>query len=592
MLFPVLAAAGVIGPVLLLAATLGAPAPRAELRIVEGVSIATLDPAQISWLQDIRVVIQLYEGIFVPSPSGGVQPGCAELIGKAEPDVFARQRTYQFAIRPGSCWSNGDPLTADDFLFAWRRAIEPGTAKDYAFFLDSIRGVPEYVAWRHSEIARIGAIPASARPGAVAAHLREADARFVRGVGLGSEGPAVLRVELSRPVAYWPELLAYPVFLPLHRASVERFRRVGESGVIYTDPRWCKPGNTVYNGPYELEGWRFKRGLRLRRNPFFREAARVRIDSIECADVVDPNTAWLMYDTGAVDWLMSLETSFAPELLARSTSPLPGALNRTGRDRRDIHAFPAFGTYFYNLNCAERLPDGTPNPLADARIRRAICCAVDRESLCREVTRRGEPAATTLIPPGMIPGYPAPAGLSYDPARARRLLAEAGHADGFSLPEISLLFNTEAEHGLIAQSVAAMLRQSLGLRVRLVGKEAQTYREDKKQHAFMLARASWYGDYADPTSFLSVFTSGNGNNDSAYADPTYDRLLAAADARTEARSRLRALADCEHFLLTTGASLLPLFHYVNIYAFDPERLRGVTLNPRLVIPYGALEVRR
>ncbi len=550
--------------------------PAAELRVVDAVSIATLDPAQMSWLQDIRVASQLYEGLYVPSArSTGVEPGCAlELPGSDDSSL-------RFQIRTDARWSNGDPVTTDDFIFAWRRAVEPGTARDYSFFLYLIRGVREYVDWRNTEIERIGRLPPNERGAAAAAHRLEADRRFSE-TGIVREDGRTLRIELVRKVAYFRSLLAGPVFLPLHRGSVERFARWSDTGLLFFDPHWCKPGNTQYNGAYSLADWTFKRGLLLTKNPAYRDAASVAVGSVEWLDVASVDTAWLMYATGRAGWLLSLEAGFAPELVQQSDSPLPGALNHSGRKRDDVHAFPAFGTYFYNFNCLPWLPDGGRNPFADARVRLAFSMAVDRVALVSQVTRRDEPPATTIIPPGMITGYPHVEGAGLDLSRARSLLAEAGYPGGRGFPEVTLLFNNEANHGLIAQSVAAMWSQSLGVPVRLLGKEAQSYREDKKQHRFMVARASWYGDYDDPTTFLDVFRSDNGNNDSAYADPEYDRMLARADGLPDASARLQALAQCERYLFNGSMPAVPLFHYVNIYAFDPKRLTGVSLSPRLL----------
>lgn len=550
--------------------------PVADLRVIDAVSIATLDPAQMSWLQDIRVAFQLYEGLYVPNTRGtGVAPGCAIELPSAG------KTTLRFQIIPGARWSNGDSVTADDFIFAWRRAVEPGTARDYAFFFNLIRGIREYVDWRNSEIARIGMLPQTQRAAAAADHRAEAERRFAQ-TGIIREDDRTIRLELVRPIAYFRSLLAGQAFLPLHRRTVEQFERWSDSGLVFFDPHWCKPGNTVYNGAYILADWTFKRGLLLTKNPAYRDAKSVTLNTVEWLDVASVDTAWLMYATGRADWLLSLEAGFAPELIQQSDSPLPGALNHSGRKRDDVHAFPAFGTYFYNFNCMPRLPDGVPNPFADPRVRLAFSMAVDREALVTQVTRRDEPPATALIPPNTIAGYPRVQGASLDLRRAEKLLAEAGYPGGRGFPEVTLLFNNEANHGLIAQSVAAMWSQSLGVPVRLLGKEAQSYREDKKQHHFMIARASWYGDYDDPTTFLDVFRSDNGNNDSAFIDLEYDRMLVAADGIVDPAERMNRLADCERYLFTQTMPAVPLFHYVNIYAFDPHRLSGVSLSPRLL----------
>lgn len=567
---------------------LAAPrAERADLRLIENVSIATLDPAAVSQLQDIRVAIQVFEGLMAFNPNGG-QPrhGCA-----AEWSTDDTDTKWTFQIRPDAKWSNGDPVTARDFVFAWRRAIEPGTAKDYAFFFEPIVGMKPYVAWRHEEIARIASLPPESRAAARDAHLAEADRRFAEMVALKADG-RTLSVQLTRPIAYWLDLLSTPVFMPLHEASVVPFRVLDDAGHIFYDPRWLRPAVTIFNGPYYLADWQFKRSLTLRANPQHWARADLKVRSVEILDVVDANTAWLMYDDGRVDLLPSVKAVYTPELIAQSDSPYENALNHAPAGRDDIHAIGAFGTYFYNLNCQPRLPGGLPNPLARPALRRAIALAVDCDALCRGVLRQNEVPADTLIPPGTISGYPRVTGLPFDPIRAREELTRAGYRSPADVPEIVISYNHEANHGVIAQTVESMLRKNLGLRVRTEGKESQTFSAAKQVQNYQIARASWYGDYGDPTTFLDVFTSGNGNNDSAYADPVYDEMLQRAEAADDPAERLRLLAEAETRLMQQTLPLLPLYHDVNVYAFRPDRVRGIVLNPRLLIHYRDLEVRR
>lgn len=561
---------------------------RPDLRLIENVSIGTLDPAAISQLQDIRVAIQVFEGLTAFDPDGGEpRKGCA-----SNWTVDESKTNWEFRIRPDARWNNGDPVTAGDFLFAWRRALEPGTAKDYAFFFELIAGVKEYVDWRHAEIARIAALPVESRAAARDAHLAESDRRFAETVALSAEDPHTLRMRLTRPVAYWLDLLSTPVFMPLHEASVRPFRVLDDSGHVFYDPRWLRPGLTIFNGPYVLSDWRFKRSLTLRVNPMHPDQSAVRVRGVEILDVNDSNTAWLMYEDGRVDLLPSVKAVYTPELVERSNSPYADALNHHAGGRDDIHAIGAFGTYFYNLNCQPRLPGGKPNPLAHPALRRAIAHAVDRAALCRGVLRQNETPADTLIPPGTIDDYPVIRGLPFDPARARAELAAAGFRSPADVPELVISYNHEANHGLIAQTVESMLRKNLGIRVRTEGKESQTFSATKQAQNFMIARASWYGDYGDPTTFLDVFSSGNGNNDSDYRDPNYDGLLALAEKADSPASRMRLLSKAEQRLVQETLPLLPLYHDVNVYAFRPQQVRGVVLNPRLLIHYRDLEVRR
>ena len=375
----------------------GTGEPRADFRFINRGSIFTLDPAAMSWMQDIRLALTVWEGLYTYDPETTEPiPGCA-----FPAEISDGERTYTFRIRPEARWHNGDPVTAHDFVFGWRRAMEPGTAADYAFFFDLIEGVKDYKAWRLSETERIGSIEDAGRQRAARdAHLAEADRRFAETVGIRALDDKTLRVRLARPVAYFLDLCAFSTFLPVHRPSVEPFKIIGDQGVIYYSEQWVKPGNAVFNGPFYITEWKFKQHIRLAKNPHYWNRDAVKLNTIEMVDVEDPNTAWLLYSSGSVDWLSELDTDYAPKLIASSASPFAIATNHSGAERNDIHAFPAFGTYFYNFNCKEKLPDGQPNPFHDPRVRQAFTMAVDREQLVKEVIRRGNPVATTMVPCG------------------------------------------------------------------------------------------------------------------------------------------------------------------------------------------------
>jgi oligopeptide transport system substrate-binding protein len=541
-------------------------AERADLVFVNRAEISTLDPARMSWLHEFLLGAALYEGLTRYEEREGdlaVVPGAASSW-----EIGEEGRTYTFRLDPQARWSNGRRVRAEDFVHAWRRLVLPDTGSDYAGLLAVVRGVPEFVAWRARALRDFGADPARRGSPEGAADLWRATLeRFGAVVGLSAlEDGRVLRVELSRPCPYFLDLLALPPLSPVCSPEVAARESVdARTGALVTDPSWTDAGHLVSNGPMRLVSRRFKREIRLERNGHYRLVERVALRSASLVSIADGNAQVLAFRAGVVDWATDIVPAYRAAMLA----------GEPGR----AHALPAFGTYFYNFNCRERLPDGTKNPFADARVRRAFARVIDRRGLCARVLRAGETPATTLIPPGSIAGYHSPGGLAEDVALARAELAEAGYAGGGAFPEVRLLVNAEGDHTLIAQHVAREWERTLGVRVRIVRKETRAFREDVKAGRFMVSRASWFGDYGDPMTFLEINRTGDGNNDRGFSDAGYDALLEAADGENDPRRRMDLLRLAEARLLEQ-APLAPIYTHVQHHLFDPARVRGLSKHPR------------
>ncbi|MBL4591432.1 MAG: hypothetical protein JKY96_05680, partial [Phycisphaerales bacterium] len=257
--------------------------------------------------------------------------------------------------------------------------------------------------------------------------------------------------------------------------------------------------------------------------------------------------------------------------------------------RAHTHAVSSFGTYFYNFNCNPRLADGRENPFADARVRRAFAMCMDKQSIADEIRRLGEPVASTLIPPGSIGGYTSPRGLKnisdattqderqaiIDEAKA--LLKEANYPQDFV---VTLSFNKDSGHDLIGQAIAKSWQKHLGIQTSLSQKELKIFRDDLKDHQFMTARAGWFGDYGDPTTFLDINQSEDGNNDRAYNNPVYDDLLRRAGLELDTEKRMALLSEAERIIVQEDLPLIPIFHYATIYMFDPHKITGLSTHPR------------
>lgn len=585
------------------------PLPRADFVFINRGDVNTLDPQRMSWMQDLRVARLVFEGLVqndVLSNDFGIVPAVAESWEISEDGL-----TYTFRLRENARWTNGQPVTAEDFHTSWRRAMLPDLASDYVGMFMLIRGAQSFYDWRERALTEFGEREFDsprARADAADELWEQTKARFEEMVALSTPDPRTLVIELQRPIPYFLDLCAFAVFYPVYGPLVEQFERPDPvTARLMRRPGWTKPGVLISNGPFELTRWRFKRDMRLEANPYWWNRESLAIESIDIPSVNDPNATVLAFQTGSADWLSDVTAPYRGDLLAdkmafyREHAELVAQLQAQGLDpyeidrrlpedpRKHIKATPAFGVYFYNFNCKPLLPDGRPNPFHDARVRRAFAMCVDKRAIVDEVRRLGEAVADTLIPPGSIGGYTGPDGLKNIgdarneeerrsiAAEARALLAEADFPPGFV---VELLFNSDGGHDLIAQAIAKNWQEFLGVQTSLSQKEIKIFREDLKNHQYMTTRAGWYGDYGDPTTFLNINHSADGNNDRAYSNPAYDALLADAATELDAQRRMVILAEAERILVEEDLPLIPIFIYNNVVMFDSAKVTGLTPHPR------------
>lgn len=585
------------------------PTPRADLVFINSSDVNTLDPQRMSWMHDLRTARLIYEGLVrndVLSHGFDIEPAVAESWS-----ISDDAKTYTFRLRTDAKWSNGEPVTAEDFRYSWRRAMLPDLVSDYVAMFMNIRGAQAFYDWRTEQLDaftdRDFESPSARQQGAYAL-WDETKAKFDEIVGMHAPDPHTLIIELEKPLPYFLELCAFAVFFPVHEPLVAQYERPDpESARLIRRPGWTQGGVLVSNGPFTLERWRMKRDMRLEKNPYYWDRDNIAIDSVDIPSINDPNAGVLAYQTGAVDWISDVTASYRGEMVEQKLQYLRehqdqvDQLRAQGLDQFSIdrmlppdprahtHAVSSFGTYFYNFNCKPFLPDGQPNPFSDARVRRAFAMCIDKRAVADQVRRLGEPTARTLIPPGSIGGYTSPTGLpnigdAKDSAerdeiiaRAQSLLADAGFPADFV---VTLSFNKDAGHDLIAQTIAKSWQKHLGVQTRLDQKEIKIFRDELKDKQYMTARAGWFGDYGDPTTFLDINYSTDGNNDRAYNNPIYDDLLDRASVEFDPEQRMSLLSEAERILVEEDVPLVPIFHYATIYMFDPHKITGLSTHPR------------
>lgn len=627
------------------------PEPPADFTFVNRGEVFTLDPQRMSWMQDFRMAYALYESLvrwknddftFLPA-------SCVDM-----PEVSDDGLTYTFHIRDDAKWSNGASLTAHDYIFSWQRALLPDTAADYSMMFFCIKGAEDFFSWRQDKLEKFlqytedaGHTEQSEQGTTSAIDLWiETQSYFNKTVGLRAVDDLTLQVTLERNTPYFLDLIAFGVFHPVYRPCVEgwdvddearqtiiknngwhavnqlpfenrSFVKLNQTtGMIEQKHGWTKPEYLITNGPYVLTQWRYKRGMRLERNPFYHSPEIVKCDSVSTISIEDPNTAVLAFERGQVDWLSDVSTDYQADLVEQrlkyeenhreeldslraqglsideAIASLPEPDPRIG-ERSNIHVFPTFGTDFYSFNCRPELADGRTNPFHEPAVRRAFVAATDRNAITKQVTRLNEPVVTAFTPPDSIPGYTVPEGIGYDPKYAREQMKEAGWVDrdgdgmvenefGNPFPTIDLLYSTNTpRYKNISLAFRDMWQRELGVTVELRGKENKTFKEDLKAGNFMVARGRWYGDYGDPTTFLDICRTGDGNNDRGYSNPYVDELLEKAANELDPRKRFDLLQECERYLFQEDPPMLVLCNLVQLYMYEPGKVKGLSRHPRL-----------
>ena len=519
-------------------------------RFINRGDVFTLDLNDMSYGQDIRVTYLLREGLY--SPTGpGYTPTPANATGC---DVSADQLTYTFHLRPEAKWSNGDPVTAADYVFSWRYMLEqPG---EYTYLFYYIRGAEEY------------------KNDVVAGKRPDFDT-----VGIKMLDPLTLQVQLKQPMTYFLECVAFTPFYPRNEKSMEPFLEPGsrEAGRPAYKSTYTRPPALVGNGPFVLQEWKFKRGLKMVKNPYYWDAASIKLGEVDM--VVNDNvlSTYLQFSAKAVDWVVTVPPEIGPDLRQGNA---PG-----------LNVSPSFGTEFLTVNCK---PDhepspGVKNPFTDMRVRQALAMSIDKDFITKQVTRMGEEPATHYIPPGTIPGYTSSAGQPFDIKRAKALFAEAGFADGKGFPHVSILFSTENQtRGRIAQVLKRQWKETLGIDVEIEGVEGKNFSGRVTKRNFTIAMVAWYGDYLDVSTFTDKYAPGSVQNDASWFNKDFDALLAKAGAETDKAKRLSYLSDAER-LLNGEAGIMPIYHFVNATLIGP-RVSGIVPNPRSIIDWKKVTV--
>ncbi len=494
--------------------------PPADITIVNNAEPESLDPAIITGQPEFRIVIGLFEGLTRLDPkTAHAIPGMA-MRWEISPDG----KIYTFHLRTNLVWSTGEPITADDVVYSWIRALKPETASDYAGQFFYLKNAEDFNAGKIKDASLVG--------------VRAPD-KFT------------VRVELNRPTAFFLDLCALPVFYVVPQQTIEKY-----------GDRWLMAKPLPSSGPYELAFWRLNDKVRLKKNPLYWDATNTQSEIIDLLPIGSPTTALNLYESGQADIVWDKEL-------------VPVELLDVLLKRPDFHTFNYLATYFIRFNV-------TKKPFDDPRVRRALALAVDRERIVKKITKAGEQPASHLVPDGTA-NYTSPDGLDYNPQAAKKLLAEAGYPEGRGFPQFDYIFNAPAGgagkiHESIAIELQQMWRDGLGIQMNLRQVEWKVYLSSLSHLDYEVARASWIGDYNDAQTFLGMFTSDDGNNRTGWKNPRYDGLIQEANGQTDLKKREKIFQQAESLLVHDEAPVIPLFFYVGINYFDTNKIQGVYQN--------------
>ncbi len=479
---------------------------------------ATLDPIKSEAVGDGHIEQDLFEGLVYLDRDSHPAPGQAERW-----DLSPDGRVYTFHLRPDLRWSNGDPLTAADFVYSFRRAADPATGSKYSFLLFPIRGARAIVHGETKDLTSLG--------------VRALD-------------PLTLEVTLDSPTGYFLGLLSHHCFMPVHRASVEAF------GSGFT-----RPGNLVSNGAYTLKEWVPQSRIVVVRNPNYRDAAHTSIGEVQYLPIENEGEELKRYRGGAIDITDNVPVDQIDYVRAEMAG--------------ELHITPYLGMYYISFNL-------TRPPFKDAPgLRNALSMVIDRELIVGKILKRDEQPAYSWVPPG-IPGYqPQTVPWKDDPMpvrieAARKLYAAAGYGPDKPLI-VELRYNTSENHKRLMIAVAGMWKRALGVHTILVNEEWKVFLETRKARKLTEAfRDGWIADYADPNTFLELLQSDAGLNYSGYADPDYDALVKRAAATVDPAERIGLLQAAER-LVVQAAPDAPLYAYTNPHMVKPY-VRGFQPN--------------
>ena len=487
----------------------------------------TMDPTLNNSSGAGTMILNAFEGLMVLDENDQAVEGTAESMEVSEDGLV-----YTFKIREDAKWSDGEAVTADNFKYSWLRALNKETAAEYAYQLFYIKNAEKFY---NGEVT--------------------ADE-----VGINVIDEKTLEVTLETPTSYFPQLLAFTTYVPLRE------------DIVSANPEgWAtNPETYVSNGPFKLVQWDMKDQLVFEKNENYWDKDSVKLETLTFKLVSDDTTAYSELKAGNFDMVNSVPTN--------EIEP--------GIEEGLVHVNPKLGSYYFAINVGKQdtLSEDVKEVLSNKLVRQALNLAIDRQEIIDNVGKAEQVPAYSFVPQGITDEngndfaskeYYDPSDMEGNIAKAKELLKEAGYEDGKGIPTIELMYNSEGAHKDICQIIQQNWEE-IGINVELTNQEWAVFLNTRQQGDYQIARHGWSGDYIDPMTFLDLWTTSGGNNDTGFSNARYDELIAAAKVETDSEKRLEMLREAEDILMDE-MPILPIYYYTTVTAAN-ENVKGVRIS--------------
>ena len=481
------------------------------LLLGNGAEPEDLDPQVVTAYSDQNILLALFEGLTAIDEKTSKPVAAAAQSWESSADGLV----WTFHLREGLRWSNGEPLTADDFVQSWQRILTPAFSAEYANLLYPIKGAE---AFNQGTLSDYGAL------------------------GISAPNPRTVRIVLERPTPYLPVLVALPPWFPVNPRVLNQFGATAKRGTA-----WTRPGNLVGNGPFILDEWTPNSRIVVAKNPNYWNADQVTLQQIVFFPNESPDTEEKDFRAGQLHVTYSLPVA----KIAAYRQESPGLL------RVD----PFLQTFFLRFNTKRP-------PFDDPRVRRALSLAINRDLISLRVLAGGYPPAHSFTPPE-CGGYTAAARVGLDLQSARALLADAGYPAGKGIKPFEVQVRNDEVQPAVMEAIQAMWSKGLGVHMTLATLEQKTWIQNQQTLNYDVSTAGWAGDFLDPVTFLDLFVTGGGNNWTGWSDKDYDRMIRDAAMAGTPALRFEMFQRAEAYLLERGP-VAPLYYGAHAYLIQPS----------------------